>query len=562
VESSPRSEFTLRAALAGSALGALLAAGNVYASLKIGYLDGGSITASVLAFALLASRKRNDTNAYSVQENNLSQSIASSAAVMAATTGLVTNIAALSLSGRQYAPWWVGIWGVLLGVLGVGIACLLRPRLLEVERLPFPTGRATAEVIDALHAARSALRGRVTVLLAGFVVAAAVTWFRDAWHVLPQALFLPGSAPALVTASVALGVSLSPMMLASGSLIGPRAGTSMLIGSIGAWGVLAPALLARHWVAGADYPSLLAFLVWPGVALLLASALTSLAGSFRGIVRGLRDLRFVRGERSRFWLIVSLCSVLAIVLVAWRVFQVKPVMAALALCFALIFAAVSARAAGETDIAPAGTGGTIAQILFGAPSLATSLMTGGIVGGIAGQTAQSMWAFKAGQAFRADERKQAYAQLLGVAVGAVVVVPIYDVVLRAYGLGTSTLPAPGALSWKATAEAVQLGRSALPEHAASAALLAFALGVILSLLGGTRAARFAPSPVALGIACLIPASLSGAVFVGAMLLVLARALRRRWADDYAPSLAAGAIAGEALMGIAIAALLVSGLLKP
>src|SRR5687768_6981393 len=43
-------EFTGRAIVAGCIIGAILAAGNVYTGLKTAYVDGGSITAAVVAF--------------------------------------------------------------------------------------------------------------------------------------------------------------------------------------------------------------------------------------------------------------------------------------------------------------------------------------------------------------------------------------------------------------------------------------------------------------------------------------------------------------------------------
>jgi uncharacterized oligopeptide transporter (OPT) family protein len=197
---------------------------------------------------------------------------------------------------------------------------------------------------------------------------------------------------------------------------------------------------------------------------------------------------------------------------------------------------------------------------LGAPGLVTSLFSGGVIFGTVSQTAQTMWAFKAGHRLRAHPRPQAVGQLLGVALGAVIVVPVYSLLLRAYQLGTPTMPAPGAISWKATAEAVQMGTAAMPPHAALGATIAFALGIVLTLLGRTRLARWVPSPLPLGIAFLIPAPLSGAIFVGGTTFALLRAFRPTWTDEHVPSLAAGLIAGESLTGILIAALLATGVL--
>ena len=82
--SSPRAP-----SLPDACIGALLAAGNVYTGLKTGYIDGGSITAAVVAFALLGTARAGGKRPYSIAENNLTQTIASSAAVMSIVTGVI-----------------------------------------------------------------------------------------------------------------------------------------------------------------------------------------------------------------------------------------------------------------------------------------------------------------------------------------------------------------------------------------------------------------------------------------------------------------------------------------
>jgi uncharacterized oligopeptide transporter (OPT) family protein len=563
-------ELTARAILAGCAIGAILAAGNVYTGLKTAYIDGGSITAAVVAFAFLGARRRDQARPFSVAENNLTQTIASSAAVMSFATGVTAPIAALSLSGHVYPFWAIALWGIALGALGIVIARSLRHRLIVVENLAFPTGRATGEVIETMHAAGSKELGRAWLLLAAAIVAALITWFRDAKPVLlPQALTLPWGHAALTAASLWLGVSVSPVMVAAGVLIGPRAGTSMLLGTVGAWGILGPIILAKHWVAGADYGALSGWLLWPGVALLVSSALTALLMDWRAIVRGARDLASMgrsaagpdeAGGVRGFWTLLTVGSVLATIVMGWAVFGINPLLLLAALGFAFVMAGVCARAAGETDLAPIGSAGALAQILFGAPNIVTSLFCGGAVGGTATQTAQTMWAFKAGHRLKANAHVQSLGQLLGLVIGAVVVVPVYHLIAGVYGLGTPTMPAPGAISWKAMADAVQLGTTAMPEGAGWATVVAFAVGVALTLLGNTRAARFLPSAVPVGMAFLLPASLGGAIFIGSMAFAILRALRPQWSEQHVPSLAAGAIAGESLTGIVIAALVATGFL--
>ena len=134
---------------------------------------------------------------------------------------------------------------------------------------------------------------------------------------------------------------------------------------------------------------------------------------------------------------------------------------------------------------------------------------------------------------------------------ALVVVPVYVVIVKAYGIGTESLPAPSAISWKATAEAVRGGSRALPPYA--------------TLAGGDRAGgrrgAGAARPRAPGRAsarhrrrwgsrCSCRPSLSLAALAGALLAA-------GWCSGCGPSstrtsltsLAAGGIAGESVMGV-------------
>jgi len=63
----------LRAILVGCAIGTLLAAGNVYTSIKTGYIDGGSISAAILGFTFFAVFRRRGSAPYSVAENNITR---------------------------------------------------------------------------------------------------------------------------------------------------------------------------------------------------------------------------------------------------------------------------------------------------------------------------------------------------------------------------------------------------------------------------------------------------------------------------------------------------------
>jgi len=226
----------------------------------------------------------------------------------------------------------------------------------------------------------------------------------------------------------------------------------------------------------------------------------------------------------------------------------------LGIVVALALAGVCARAAGETDIAPAGNMGTFSQLLFGRTGAVGSILVGAVASGTATQTAQTLWGLKAGQVLRASVRSQTMAQLVGVLVGSVVVVPTYLAIVHTTPLGTEVMPAVSAVSWRATAEAVAGGLSKLPAHGLPAAVAAFALGLVLSAAARGRLGRYLPSPVVMGIALITPLSLSAAALVGAAAVAIVRRRLRAFSDADAHALGAGALAGESLIAVILAIL--------
>ena len=567
---APR-ELTLRAILMGCAIGILLAAGNVYTSIKTGYIDGGSISAAVLGFSFFAIFRRRGSAPYSIAENNITQTTAASAAVMAFALGAGGPLSALTMMGQTYPGWLLLLWTTALGLLGILLAVALRNKLIVVEELPFPTGTATAEVIETIHAARDSALHRARLLSLAGIASMYVAWFRDGPSgIIPQAWTPAITIGGLAAANMGMGVSWSPLLASTGVLMGLRGAASMLLGAAITWLVIAPRLFHAGLVTSPEYTAFVSWLVWPSVGLMLPSAFLPLILDWRTAWRSMRDLssmvraRGAGAQRVRPLVplqkpIFVLCLVV-LVLVVHATFGVHPLLTLLALVISVVTGGVCARAAGETDFAPVGQLGTAMQLGFGAHSATNAIVAGSISMGTSTQVSQTLWAFKAGKRLNASPRAQVIAQIIGALVGALVVVPVYFVVIHAYRLGSEAMPATTAISWKATAEAVQGGLASLPKSGPPAAAIGIAVGTILTLLGRSRFARFVPSPTAIAMAFLSPASLTVTVFLGA---VAAALFQRRWpktAEESLTSAAAGGVAGESIMGVLIAALIAFGII--
>ncbi|HVV16122.1 MAG TPA: OPT family oligopeptide transporter [Polyangia bacterium] len=566
----PQQQLTGRALLAGCGIGVMLAAANVYTGLKISIIDGGSITAALLGFTIFATFTRLARRPYTAIENNITQTTASSAAIMGYAAGMGGPIPAMDLSGTHFPGWALVIWGASLGVIGIVAAAVLRRKLIVDDALPFPTGTATGNLIETMFGARATALRRARLLLGAALFAAAFTWFRDGRPKIIPAMTMFGiSVGGMSLNAVSFGMSWSPLVMSTGVMMGLRAALSMFLGAVVGWGLLSPWLVNHHVIATLEFSSCLSWLVWPGLGMLMAGSLLPLLMDWRPIVRAVRDLgglALARGPRDRSGAggrraggALMIAGLAGVLVVARGVFGFHVTTVVLVLLFALVMAVVSSRATGETDLAPVGAVGTVTQLLFSRCGAIGSMLFASVAFGASTQAAQTLWALKAGQKLDAAPRPQLMAQLIGALLGAAVVAPVYVILVKAYGIGTESLPAPSAISVKATAEAMRGGLSTLPPYATLAGGVGLAVGALLALLARGRWGRFCPSPAALGIAMLIPPALSVAGLAGVLLARLAQRLRPDLDDDAITSIAAGGLAGESVMGVVIAALVLLGL---
>ncbi len=557
VPQAPR-ELTARALGVGLLIGSLLTVTNVYMGLKTGWWESGALVSAVLGFSTLATVSRRRGSPYTPLENNITQTVASSVGAMPAAAGLLGALPALTLLGISVPGWGVALWSVALGVLGVLAAYLLRKRLVVEEALPFPTGLATAELITAMHhAPEQQHAGRGWRVAGAAAVSVAITALRDAFKWLPGMTALPGTLGGVPVANLTWGIGWSPMLLAIGMMTGLRLGLSMLAGAVVGWGVLGASL--------DGVSDLSAWLTWPGVGLLVGSAMASLVAQARDFLKTARDLGTLRrGEGlPRQAVAAGLAACVLAVALGATLFGLSVPYMLVALLLVLPLCAVCARGAGQADVSPVSVTGQMTQVIFGAllpGAVGPNVAAGAVVSGAAAQTGVSMWSLKAGHLLGATPRRQLAAQLVGVLAGAVVGVPAYLLLSKAYGLGSEALPAPFATQFRAVAELAVRGFEGLPPHAALAASVAAGVGALLTLAASSRVARWLPLPVAMGIGFILPAFFSVSICLGA---VGVAAARRRWpqaVDRNVPTLGAGAIAGESLTGVLIAALLALGLM--
>ncbi len=587
-------QLTVRAVLAGMLIGGLMCLSNLYVVLKTGWSLGVTLTACILAFALFEGlrRARLTKQEFTILENNAMGSVASAAGYMTGGGNMAALPALLMLTPVRPDAFPMFLWFAAIAALGVFAAIPVKRQLVNRERLAFPTGTATAETIRSLHGAlheggARAGPGPATWLGLAGLLGAALAFFRDAkaaflpFHV-PPSLALPFTLGGHALKEWTLAFKLELVLPAAGALMNFRTGWSLLLGGVGTWAVLAPSLFADGLVKEVSYKAIVGWTLWPGAAMLVASGLTSFVFDRRSVVRSFAGLGklFQRRDQTApedpvaavecpdawFPLGFLVLGPIVIVLMAW-LFQIPWWAGVIALPLAVVMGFVAARVTGETDVTPTKALGPVTQLLFGVltpGNLAGNLMSANVTGGIGLHAADLLTDLKSGYLLGANPRQQFVAQLFGVLAGAAVVVPAFNLLVPDPSmLGGEEWPAPSALVWAGVSQAFAGGLDALPSSARLAALIGALLGVALALLEklAPRALRpFVPSPSGLGIAMVIPGSNCLAMFFGSAVAEAFRRLRPALAARTIVPISSGFIAGESLMGILIAGLVVAGVL--
>ena len=118
--------------------------------------------------------------------------------------------------------------------------------------------------------------------------------------------------------------------------------------------------------------------------------------------------------------------------------------------------------------------------------------------------------------------------------------------------------------WAGVSRAFAEGIDALDDAARMGIAVGGALGVALALLEkfAPHALRaWVPSASGLGIAMVIPGSNGIAMFAGALIAEILRRRARAFAARYVVPVSSGLIAGESLVGVLIALLIVASVLQ-
>ncbi|ADO68524.1 OPT family oligopeptide transporter [Stigmatella aurantiaca] len=566
-------QLTLRAVLLGSALGIITCATNLYAGLKIGPSFGVAVTAGLLAYATHGALRRLTPRLAGMPLSPLelccAQAVASAAGY--ATGGALVSVqGAYLLTTGHHPPAWVLVpWTFVLSALGVFFAVPLKRQFVDREQLPFPTGTAAAVTVRSLHATGHEARPRLRALGLGGLVSGLVTLGRDALGSIPSAFPFAGTLGGVPLERLGFALETSLLPVGAGALLGLRITASLFLGALLVHGLVAPRLFAAGVLPSeGGIQDMLTWSLWPGAAALTTSSLLRFALQGKALGRAWRGLLSLRAatpqpvdalQVPRGWVVGGIAVLTpAAVWLAFTGFGVPVPHATLAVAMSFFLCLISCRVTGETDATPVGALGQVTQLTYGAllpRNVEANLVTAGITVNTASSAADLLSDLKTGHLLGANPRRQFLAQLLGTGVGAAAAVPLFYLLVPApSALGGEHFPAAAAFATASLSEVLSSGVSGLSPSLRMAGAWA-ALGAAVLTLAEQflpeRARRWVPSPLGMGLACLLPASTSFGLFLGGLATEAVRRLKPSAVEGRVVPLAAGLIAGEGLVGVAI-----------
>lgn len=577
------SELNFKSVLAAVIVAVLMGASYPYMVLKLGFGPNVSVVSAFLGFIILNLIGR---STYDRWQNNIVQTAGTSAAQTAFMCGALAAFDMLRESKVVHftfapTPLQTFVWLSCASLLGVLLAVPLRKHFVVDQNLPYPDGIAAGETLIVLdpprhlgkddagwiHAQKAA-----KVLMWGLAASAAVMlltangqifdFIPEGWN--PGKLTLGIAGASFVVATMGVGVGYSLLSLGSGLLVSFRVNLSMFVGGLIGW-ILIPYILVTRGII-VDHPTktqVLYWLMWPGVAMIISSGLTSLLLRWRMLVDTFASLHKVELSREEFplsWvaggsvaLIVALCTIqyVALGIPVW--------MTLICVVLAMVLMLVGLRALGETNWGPIGQLSNVMQGLFAiiAPhNPLINAMSNATTGTIAVTSEGLMQDYRAGAMIGSTPRSMTYAQLIAAPIGAGALALVYPLLVKTYGIvgEHAQLSAPGSRRIAGFVELLTGGASQIAPSALYAAGVAAVIGIILAIIEESETfGPKTPSPMGLALGLLLPFSAVSVIFMGSVGGLIWQKRSPKTAADYMVPLASGLIAGEALMAVTLSA---------
>ncbi|HOI29961.1 MAG TPA: oligopeptide transporter, OPT family [Melioribacteraceae bacterium] len=578
-------EFTIRALIIGLVLAVVLGAANAYLGLKAGMTIAATYPAAVIGMAIIKLFKG------TILEENFARTVGSIGESIAA--GAIFTLPAFFIAGIWdpfFTPGNYIISAAIMvagGVLGIMFVALLRRVMVEDVELPFPESVAAAEIHKAGQHGGSGSKFLFNAMGVGALIQA-----------LGQFKLFATSADGLLSLSkgniLFRSPDVSPAYMGVGYIIGPRLASLNFSGGVIAWGLLAPIIAYFKFgntpMEGQDWAGTIvqvwrdyvrpiaiggmlvgaAFTLWRMRKNLIAGISRSI-GDVKKAASGSHTVDRIEKDIAFKWVMIGILATAVLTFIIYEFFAQNLVAAFIATVVMIIagffFAAVSGYLVGIIGSSNNPISGlTLSTLVVAALLMVVLGMTGtqgvaAVLGvaavvcvsaAVAGEMLQDL---KAGHILGGTPWKMQIGDLIGIAVSAAVMfIPLIilhegDIKMGGTGFGGEKLPAPQASLMAILSKGIVAGEM---EWILIFTGMLMGVGFILMNI---------KSPMLVSVGMYLPLGTTFAIFVGGLIkgaveMVNAKKkfndAQKSRVENTGILLAAGLIAGEALIGLLFA----------
>ncbi|XP_043705993.1 probable metal-nicotianamine transporter YSL6 isoform X2 [Telopea speciosissima] len=494
--------------------------------------------------------------------------------------------------------WMIGFMFVV-SFLGLFSLVPLRKVMVMDYKLTYPSGTATAMLINSFHTSSGAELAGKQVHCLGKYLSISFCWSCFKWFfggIGDSCGFDNFPSLGLEAFKQTFYFDFSPTYVGCGLICPHIVNCSLLLGAIISWGFLWP-FISKHagdWypadLGANDFKGLYGYKVFIAISLILGDGLYNLIKIIAvtlkemcnkstkenlPIVSEIQDnetSRLLMEERRKdevflkdsipSWFAASGYVGLAAISTATMPMIFPPlkwylVLGAYIIAPALAFC--NSYGTGLTDWNLASTYGKIGLFIFASlvgrnGGVIAGLAASGVMMSIVSTAADLMQDFKTGYLTLSSAKSMFVSQLIGTAMGCVIAPLTFWLFWSAFEVGDPNGPykAPYAVIMREMAILGVEGFSELPKHCLAFCCGFFVVAVLLNLardVSPTKISRFIPVPMAMAIPFYIGAYFAIDMFVGTVILFIWERVNKKGAEDYAGAVASGLICGDGIWTI-------------
>ncbi|KAL5221983.1 hypothetical protein ABZP36_026696 [Zizania latifolia] len=606
-----REQVTVRGIVAAALIGTILSVIVMKLVLTTGLVPTLNVSAALLGFLALRGWTRAlerlgfAPRRFTRQENTVVQTCAVACYTIASAGGFGSTLLGMNkktaeLAGnspgnvagsyKEPAVGWMA--GFLLAICFAGNLSLipLRKALVVDYKLTYPSGTATAVLINGFHTAHGDKNAKMQVRgfmkYFGFsIIWSFFQWFYTGGDVCG---FVQFPTFGLKAWKQTFFFDYSLTYVGAGMICSHLVNLSTLLGAVISWGITWP-LISKHkgdWypanVKESSMSSLYGYKSFLCIALIMGDGLYHFvkvvglsAMSLHGRLNRKHDNKRVEDKAVSIedlqrdevfkrdnipsWLAYAgytLLTIVSVVTIPLMFHQVKWYYVVIAYALAPVLGFANSYGTGLTDINMGYNYGKIAVFVFAAWAGKDNGVMAGLVGGalvkqLVLMSADLMHDLKTGHLTLTSPRSMLVGEIIGIAMGCVIAPLSFMLFYRAFDVGNPDgyWKAPYALVYRSMAILGVEGFSALPKHCFSLSAGFFAFAVLCNVardLLPRKYASYVPLPTAMAVPFLVGASFAIDMCVGTLVVFVWTKMNRKEAALMIPAVASGLICGDGI----------------